>query len=255
MPTWDAAQYLRFEDERTRPARDLLARVPLEAPARIVDLGCGPGNSTALLRARWPQAQLAGVDSSAEMLATARQAQPELDWIQADIAAWRPEAPLDLVYSNATMQWLPDHARLFPRLLEAVAEGGVLAVQMPHNYEQPSHALMREVGRSGPWKERVASARLVSPVADAGFYYELLAPRCAHIELWETTYFHVMDNAEAVLEWTRGSGLRPFLEALEAEERTPFEALYLEALRGAYTPRADGKLIFPFPRLFMVAMR
>src|SRR5215204_5774127 len=175
MQGWDAGQYLRFADERTRPALDLLARLDLAVPRRAIDLGCGPGNSTALLRERWPDAEIAGLDSSPDMLAAARRDHPGIDFIAGDIAEWAPAEPCDLVFSNAALQWVGDHARLLPRLLAAVAPGGALAVQMARNHDFATHALMRRVAAEGPWRDRLADARDPSPVRPPEFYYDCLA--------------------------------------------------------------------------------
>ncbi|CAL95250.1 trans-aconitate 2-methyltransferase [Azoarcus olearius] len=253
MPTWDDQQYLKFADERTRAARDLLARVPLDDAATVVDLGCGPGNSTALLVERWPQARVVGVDSSAEMLRSARQALPQVEWMQADLRAWAPAAPVDLIFANAVMQWLPDHATLLPELLRHLRPGGVLAIQMPRNYDEPSHRLMRET--PGPWAARLAGARAIAPLPAAAWYYDLLAPHARQLELWQTTYEQVMDDAGAIVEWVRGTGLRPYLEALAEDEHPAYLAAYEAGIDAAYPPRSDGRRLFPFPRLFMVAVR
>ena len=164
MHRWDAGQYLRFADERTRPALDLLARLDLAAPRRVVDLGCGPGNSTALLRERWPEAAITGLDSSADMLETACRDHPGIAFVAGDISSWSPRAPCDLVFSNAALQWVGDHERLLPRLFEAVAPGGALAVQMPRNHDFATHRLMRQAAAEGPWRDRLAGARDPSPV-------------------------------------------------------------------------------------------
>jgi trans-aconitate 2-methyltransferase len=253
MPAWDDEQYLKFADERTRPARELLARVPLQAAERVVDLGCGPGNSTALLHERWPGARVTGVDSSAEMLQRARADLPQLEWQHADVGRFVADAPLDVLFGNAVLQWLPEHRVLLPRLFAQVRSGGVLAVQMPHNFAEPSHRWMREL--PGPWQARMSGVRAHSPVEDAGFYYDLLAPEARHVDLWLTRYEHVMDSAESIVEWVKGTGLRPFLDMLEAKERPPFLSDYTRALDAAYPARSDGKRLFSFPRLFIVAVR
>jgi len=253
MPTWDDEQYLKFADERTRPARELLARVPRQAAQRIVDLGCGPGNSTALLHERWPTARVTGVDNSAQMLQRARADLPQLEWQQADVGRFVADAPLDLLFGNAVLQWLPDHRELVPRLFAQLRPGGVLAVQMPHNFAEPSHRWMREL--PGPWRARTAGVRAHSPVEDAACYYDLLAPQARHVDLWLTRYEHVMESAESIVEWVKGTGLRPFLDVLEADERSAFLSAYTSALDAAYPARGDGKRLFSFPRLFIVAVR
>lgn len=253
MTTWDQAQYLKFGDQRTRAAEELLARVPLATPARVVDLGCGPGNSTALLHARWPGAQLTGVDNSVDMLARARRDFPDTEWVLADLRGYRAEGPLDVLFANAVLQWLPDHAELFPALLEQVAPGGALAVQMPYNFNEPSHRAMREV--DGPWRKRIQEVRALTPVADARFYYDLLAPHTQAVDIWQTTYQHVMADAPAIVEWVKGTGLRPYLDVLTDEERPLYLESYAAAIDRAYPVRSDGRRLFQFPRLFLVAVR
>jgi trans-aconitate 2-methyltransferase len=255
MTAWNAAQYLRFGDERTRPCRDLAARVDVAAPARVIDLGCGPGNSTAVLRQRWPAAEITGLDSSEEMLAKARADGAAL-WMQGDIARWAEEEgkPFDVVFSNAALQWVPDHGTLFPRLLSRVAAGGALAAQLPAYSDQPGQRLIREVARSAKWQARFTKAPVDWRAESVEFYYDTLAARVARLELWETEYVHVVDGTHAVVEWYRATGLRPFLNALPAEgDRAEFLAEYHEALLPHYRPRPDGKVLFPFRRLFVLA--
>jgi trans-aconitate 2-methyltransferase len=252
MPDWDDAQYLKFADERTRPARELLERVPVASARRVVDLGCGPGNSTALLQARWPDAQLTGVDDSAEMLKRARQELPNVEWIEADAGTYAPNEPVDVLFSNALLQWLPAHERLVPRLLSHVRPGGALAFQVPYNFNEPSHRAMRET--PGPWASRTAAVRTQSPVSAPAFYYDLLAPSASSVDIWQTRYEHVMADATAIVEWVKGTGLRPYLEALTPSERPLFLEAYTRAIDAAYPPRRDGKRLFSFPRLFVVAV-
>ena len=253
MSQWDDSQYLKFADERTRPAEELLRRVPLAAAERVVDLGCGPGNSTALLRARWPNAQLTGVDNSPEMLRAAKKALPDVEWVEADAFEYRPSAPVDLLFANAVFHWLPNHEQLFPALLAHLRPGGVLAVQMPHNFMEPSHRAMREL--PGPWLERIAEVSALTPVASASFYYDVLAPRVSKLDIWQTRYEHVMNDAQAIVEWVKGTGLRPYLDALKDSERATYLEGYRNAVDAAYPPRSDGKRLFSFPRLFIVAVR
>jgi trans-aconitate 2-methyltransferase len=253
MPDWSAEQYLRFAGERTQACRDLAARVD-SSPRTVVDLGCGPGNSTAVLAARWPGASIVGLDSSADMLATARRDHPALDWRQSDIAEWAAEdGPVfDLVFSNAALQWLPDHAELLPRLL---ARSSVLAVQMPASTTEPAQRVMRDMAASSRWRPRFRESIKDWHTQDAGFYYDILSPAAARIDLWYTDYLHVMYGPAAIVEWYRGTGLRPFLDALAPEDRDPFLAEYRDAIRPAYPPRADGRVLFPFRRLFLLAHR
>jgi trans-aconitate 2-methyltransferase len=253
MPAWDDVQYLKFADARTRPAAELLQRVPNASPAHVVDLGCGPGNSTALLLERWPSARIIGVDSSEQMLQRARSALPQLSFVAADVRWFRPEAPSDVVFANAVLQWLPAHEQLLPELLGTVAPGGTLALQMPDNWQEPSHRLMREVAtRFMPDLSRVETrAAILTPAQ----YYDLLAPRAAWVDIWQGRYEHVMPDAAAIVEWVKGTGLRPFLEALPEGERASFLEDYERELDKAYPVRTDGKRLFTFPRLFIVAGR
>ena len=254
MPEWSAAQYLKFADQRTRPAADLLARVARDAPARAIDLGCGPGNSTALLAARWPRAHLAGLDNAPDMLATARRDHPAIEWITADLVTWQPPKRdaerYDVVFSNAALQWVPDHERLFPRLLDAVAPGGAFAVQMPRAAGK-AQSVIREIAADGPWAAKLAG-RDRAQVHPPSVYYELLARRVRRIDLWETEYHQVMESTAAIAEWLKGSGLRSFLPLLSDDERTQFLARYQAEIDAAYPAQTDGRVIFPFRRLFMV---
>jgi trans-aconitate 2-methyltransferase len=252
MPTWDDTQYRMFIDARTRPAAELLARVPLTAAERVIDLGSGPGNSTALLAARWPDAHITGIDNSPEMLRSARAALPQLEWLECDVAQYRPDAPVDVSFSNATLQWLPDHPQLIPQLLASVRPGGVLAIQMPFNFAEPSHRLMGEISRKFLTAGQVVRATVT--LREAGRYYDLLAPHCRGVDIWQTRYEHVMPDPTAIVEWVKGTGLRPYLEALPAPAREPFLDEYTQAIDAAYPRRSDGKRLFSFPRLFIVAL-
>src|ERR1700761_7668230 len=249
--TWNPTVYLAFADERTRPAAELLARVQTEHPARVADLGCGPGNSTAPLRERWPDAHIDGVDSSSEMLEKARKSGIKADWELADLATWTASAPYDVIFSNATYQWLPHHDVLLPRLLGFVKPGGVFAFQVPNNMQAPSHVLMRETGAAGPWAAKLKNVREVA-VQPTESYYDLLRPLAASVDIWETEYLQVLKGEDAVYHWVSGTGLRPFVAALDDGERERFIAEYKTRLNKAYPPRADGTTLFPFKRLFAV---
>jgi trans-aconitate 2-methyltransferase len=263
--SWDPAQYLKYAGERLRPALDLIARVPLPRPATIADLGCGAGNVTRILAERWPDAAITGIDSSAAMLAQARATlrdRPRSEWLEADLAAWTAAAPpaaFDLVYSNAALHWLDDHATLFPRLLVTVAPGGALAVQMPSNFAAPSHTALAEVVASAPWRERLAPLMRATPVAPAAQYFEWLAPCARTIDAWTSEYLHVLapsaDGEHPVVAWTRGTALTPFLAALDPDAQVAFVAAYRARIAAAYPPRADGRVLFPFRRVFVVALR
>ncbi len=264
MLDWNPALYRRFEDERTRPAQELLARVPLIAAARVVDLGCGPGNSTELLAQRFSQAQVTGIDNSQAMLASARERLPAARFELGDIATWVPavsqgavagRAP-DLIYANAALQWVPGHETLIQRLFAALAPGGVLALQMPDNRAEPSHRLMREVAAQAPWAAAIGDApKLRTDLLDIGGYYDLLAPVAASVDAWHTIYQHPMASAAAIVEWLRGTGLRPFVDHLPADLQAGYLAEYERRVAQAYPARTDGQRLLAFPRLFIVAQR
>jgi trans-aconitate 2-methyltransferase len=254
-PSWDPCQYERFGGERLRPALDLIGRLDLDRPRRIVDLGCGTGEITALLKGRWPEAEVTGIDSAPAMLAKAVARDAGVAWVEADIAAWTPpEHSFDLVFSNAALHWLDGHERLMARLMRAVAGGGALAVQMPRNFAAPSHRLMREVAAAGAWRDRLLPLLRPEPVLPPQRYYDVLSPLASEIEIWESEYLHVLEGDAPVVEWVKGSALRPLLDALpEPALRQAFLALYGERIAAAYPRRSDGRTLFAFRRLFLIA--
>jgi trans-aconitate 2-methyltransferase len=253
---WSPSLYTKFIAERTRAAGDLLARVPLTAPGRVFDLGCGPGNSSALLQRRFPDAELVGLDTSEAMLSHARAAAPGARFVRADIGAWAPEAPADLIFCNAALQFVADHHRLVPRLASFLAPGGAFAAQMPSTAAESSHALMRMIAAEGPWVSRLVPVAKTQPlIASIDEYYEWLRPVCPTIEIWITTYFYVFDSAADVADFFAGSALQPFLERLADEERCAFLDRYREGLREAYPAQSDGRVLLPYPRIFMVGVR
>lgn len=254
--SWSASQYVAFEAERTRPVRDLLSAVEPGAVRRAIDLGCGPGNSTEVLISRFPEAAVSGLDSSPDMIEAARRRLPAVGFEVGSVEDWDPPEAFDVILANAVFQWLPDHARLFPRLVGKLAPGGALAVQMPDNLDQPSHRLMGEIAADGPWADRLAAATGErTEVGSAEWYFRLLQPLCARVDVWRTTYQHLLAGPSAVVEWFKGSGLRPFLAPLDEGERTAFLARYEAAIAAAYPPAPDGTVLLPFPRLFIVAVR
>ena len=266
--SWSAKQYTLFEEERTRPVRDLVAAIPGEA-TRAIDLGCGPGNSTEVLAARFPGAAISGIDSSQDMIDAARARMPQIEWSVADISTWDGTGPHDVILANAALQWVPDHATLMPRLLGKLSEGGgdhlggshsfggSLAVQMPDNLDQPSHRLMRQVAADGPWAEQLAkSAGERTMVGSPAWYYDLLAPHCRRVDIWRTTYYHrLKDGPSGIVEWFKSTGLRPYLLPLDEAMRAAFLARYEREVAKAYPALDDGSVLLPFPRLFIVATR
>jgi trans-aconitate 2-methyltransferase len=257
MPEWDSKQYLQFEEERTRPCRDLAHRIAVARPGKIIDLGCGPGNSTAVLAQCWPESKIIGLDSSTEMIEKARRGSLGAQWVVGTIQSWADSntTKFDIVFSNAALQWVEDHAAIFPKLMEHVIPGGALGVQVPGNFDATAHRLMRELVASERWRSRIGSVREWH-VHDVPFYYDALAPHAQRLDLWESEYIHVLSNSAAIVEWYKGTGLRPFLEALHSNsDRDAFIADYFKLIQQAYPPRRDGRVLFPFRRIFMIAYR
>lgn len=250
MADWNPSLYLQFAAERTRPAMELVARIANRPVRYAADLGCGPGNSTALLHAAWPEAQITGVDTSPAMLEKAQQALQGCRFVEADIARWRPEQPLDVLYANASLQWIPDHPTLFPQLVSLLADDGVLAVQMPDNWQEPSHALMRQTASElgHPSRGRV-------PLPKVSEYYDMLVQAGCEVDIWRTTYFHRLDSHQGIIDWLSATGLRPYLQDLDSVSQQAFLQRYLHLLEENYVRQHDGSVLLAFPRLFIVARR
>jgi len=253
--SWSAEQYLKFEDERTRPARDLLRAVPARGIHRVADLGCGPGNSTELLAERFPGASIVGVDNAADMIRAARERLPGVGFSLSAIEDWSEEGPWDLIFANAALQWVGAHGTLLPRLARLLAPGGSLAIQMPDNLAEPSHVAMTTVAATAAFAGKTAGAEGArTAIAAADWYYALLKPVCTRVDIWRTTYYHPLAGGlDAVVQWLKGTGLTPYLKRLTGEEQAAFLAAYREELAKSYKPLADGAVILPFPRLFIVA--
>ena len=256
MSNWNAAHYLKYGDERTRAAADLAARIKLDTPNRIVDLGCGPGNSTQILRTRWPESDLVGIDNSSEMIETAIESFPEQNWFLADASTWVPANPIDLVYSNAALQWLPNHEALMPRLFSMIAPGGALAFQIPSSTYATVRKLIHEISCDSAWTERMNGPRNALTMQHPSFYYDALVANAAQMDIWETEYNHVLESKDSIVDWIASTGLRPFLAALDDDdERNAFLTQLRRRVSGAYESRADGKVLYPFRRLFVIAYR
>lgn len=255
--TWDPGQYLKFRDERTRPSIDLASRIQLASPAAILDVGCGPGNSTEVLHQRWPTARVTGLDSSEEMIAKARSSHDWGAWIRADAASLAGTAEgtsWDLVFSNATLQWIPDHERLVPALFGLVRPGGALAVQVPANAGSPLHRSLVRTAEDARWSRFTSGCASRLVYHEPSFYYELLCGIAERIDLWETVYYHAMHDHQALIEWYKGTGMRPCLERLRDEpSRQAFETAVLEGCRTEYPVQPNGRVIYPFRRLFFIA--
>jgi trans-aconitate 2-methyltransferase len=253
--SWDPTQYTLFTEARTRPARELIERIPLETVRSIADLGCGEGAVTRLLAERWPAARITGIDSSSEMLATARAACPGVRYIEADIATWSPDAPVDLLFSNAALQWIDEHRALMPRLFTHLSTGGVFAVQMPGNYDAPSHRALAGLAQSDRWRTQTGHLVRSNPVAAPVTYLDLLGSEVASFEGWETTDYLLLNGRDSVLEWMKGTALRPYLGALPPSDASQFIAELARILAEAYPGRADGSTVFPFRRVYFIATR
>ncbi|MBL0371620.1 trans-aconitate 2-methyltransferase [Rhizobium sp. KVB221] len=254
MP-WSPSQYVKFEDERTRPARDLLAQVPLERVTHGIDLGCGPGNSTELLIERYGAKAISGLDGDENMVEAARKRLPDTQIMLADLLTWRPSEPQDLMFANAVFQWLPNHLDIFDRLMDRLAPGGVLAVQMPDNLDEPSHLLMEESAQAGPWRNAFAKPARRAALPKPSAYYDRLIGKSVRVDIWHTIYNHPMDGAPAIVEWVKSTGLRTYLDRIAAERQAEFLEDYTARIAKAYPRLGNGKVLFRFPRLFFVAVK
>lgn len=255
MPTWNPSQYLRFADERGRPFVDLVSRIDTEASS-VVDLGCGPGQLTPVLRARFPEAKILGVDSSVEMIerAEAEGTDPEARYETADVAGWDPEGPVDVIASNALFQWVPDSFGVIKRLASHVRSGGAFAIQTPHNFDAPSHRLLHAISSAGPFAEHTRGLHDDRGTEGAADYLALFAGLGWSVDAWETTYQHVLPGVDPVFDWVSGTGARPILQALPADLRARFVVEYKASLREAYPQRGFGTVL-PFARVFCVAVK
>ena len=250
---WDPDRYLTFADERGRPFLELISRIDADAPRTVVDLGCGAGNLTVLLARRWPRARVLGVDSSAEMVAAAPVGEG-VEFVVGDIEGWCSDEPVDVLVCNAALQWVPGHLDLVRSWPGRLAPGGWLAIQVPGNYDQPSHAILLDLVRSERWRPLLADIQLNRQAHDPAEYLDLLAPAGCDVDAWETTYLHVLPGPDPVTEWYRGTGLRPVLAALDPGQAEEFVADYGKRVREAYPPAPYGTVL-PFRRVFVVARR
>ncbi|MGA8074389.1 MAG: methyltransferase domain-containing protein [Candidatus Acidiferrales bacterium] len=255
MTVWHPETYLKYANIRFRAALDLIERIPLGRCERAYDLGCGTGHLTQALQERWPEARITGVDSSAEMLSHARGEFPKIEWVQADLTSWRADAPADLLFSNATFQWVPDHEHLLPSLLGQVRKGGFFAMQMPRHIESPGHLLLLETAREERWRERLLPVTLGLVVHTPEQYWRWISPQAARVDIWETIYQHELEGENPVVEFFRGTQLRPYVQALTEDEAKEFVAAYAARIARAFPKQANGKTLFPFRRIFIVAER
>lgn len=251
---WDPGEYLRFGDERTRPAVDLASRIAVESPRAVIDLGCGPGNSTQVLRRRSPRARISGLDSSAPMIARARRSYPDQEWVLGDLASWEAGAPCDVVFSNVALQWAHDHASLIGRFFSKVAPGGALAFQIRSGDYSAVRSCVHETSRDQAWASRMEGARAALTTEAPSFYDDALAPQASSVEMWETEYRHVMESASAIVGWVSSTGPRPFLEALESDgQKRRFVEMLTVRFADRYAPQVDERVLFPFRPPFVIA--
>lgn len=254
MKDWSANQYLMFNDERSRPARDLISAISRHdeiAIKNIVDIGCGPGNSTELLQYYWPKARISGFDNSPDMIAKAKSRLPQIHFEIGDIESWNVPQDVDLLFSNAVFQWLPNHVVELQRLFGEMKNGAILAIQMPDNLNEPIHQAMIDVAQDPRWCSRIGNIAR-DKLEDTGVYYDALAPLACHIDLWHSIYNHVMDGHQAIVDWVKGAALRPFLAPLNDTEKEIFLIFYLDRIKKSYPVQKDGKILLRFPRFFIV---
>lgn len=252
---WDPNIYLSFERTRLQLALDLIHRIPNRDYREIADLGCGPENVTEILKQQWPKANVTGFDSSRDMLEKAKSSFPHLNWVEKDAANFHCEKPIDVIFSNACLQWLPDHKTLMPNLLNQLNDGGVLAIQMPNNYRRPTHQLVEDAAHKSNNYKFLENLFNPIPVESPNFYYDILSPYSTHLEIWETDYLQTLEGENPVTDWTTGSYLRPFLQALKGQDRIQFEECYRELILDAYPKQKNGKTLLPFKRLFILAIK
>jgi len=254
VTTWEPQTYLRYADIRFRAGLDLIARIPKSEYSTIYDLGCGTGHLTRILADTFPNSKVTGIDSSPEMLAEARREFPTLDWEKADISSWHPPASADLIYANAALQWVPDHETLLPSLLNKLRPGGVLAMQVPRHFESPSHLGLKELVMQIEWRAKL-ELLLLAPIPPPETYWRWLSPHARNLELWETIYLQVLEGKDPVVNFMRGTALRPFLSALPEHQAARFIDAFAARMAIAYPPQPNGQTLFPFRRLFVVAQR
>jgi trans-aconitate 2-methyltransferase len=256
MGDWNPEQYLKFKNERTQPSIDLVSRIRIEKAESIIDIGCGPGNSTQILHQRWPSAEIVGIDRSEEMIKKAREDYPQQKWFIADAASFQSDVLYDIVFSNAVLQWISHHEVLIPNLFRMVRNKGALAVQVPANNGSPLHKALLSVSRNDHWHRYTEGCEKLLHYQSSEYYYNLLTPLTSEIELWETTYYHVLPSHRGLIEWYKSTGMRPFLDRLPDEaNKKKFEKEVLEKCKDNYKIQNNGKILYPFNRIFFIAYK
>lgn len=254
MLNWNSNQYLKFKNERTQPAFDLANRICIDNPKNIIDIGCGPGNSTFVLKNRFPNANIIGIDNSADMISKAKSKDSSINFVQADVNEFFAECKdkFDVVFSNACIQWIPNHKDLLSKLMRILKINGVLAIQIPYNYNEPIHKIISKVTTNSKWKSIFTTLRQ-KYVLEISEYYDLLSEISSDFQMWQTVYFHKMTSYESILEWYRGTGLRPYLNQLNENQTAEFEKDIMNEIKQVYSVQSNGEIIFRFPRLFFIA--
>lgn len=254
--SWNSEQYLKFKAERTQPAIDLANRITVRAPTDIIDIGCGPGNSTEILKKRYPNAAVVGADNSENMLEAAREKYPDIEFILCDASndLNSIDRKFDIVFSNACIQWVPDHHKLLREMMSLLKEGGELAVQIPMNYDEPIHKIIGETASSEKWRDKFNDPRHFYTLTPEK-YYDILSEISSDFSMWQTTYFHRMKSHSNIMEWYKSTGLRPYLETLSPADKEEFEKDIFTEVEKAYPKQANGEIIFRFPRLFFKAVK
>ena len=257
MSDWKPNLYLEFGKERTQPSVDLVTRIDVENPKRIIDIGCGPGNSTSILKARWVNAEIIGLDNSEAMINEAKSKYPDIDWFYADASGDLSKlGKFDIVFSNAAIQWMPSHEILLPKLFGILNKGGVLAVQVPCTKYMPMHTEIVKITSTDKWKNYFANMANTYSIHTADFYYNIICNLTKEIDLWQTDYYHIMNAHSDIVKWFSGSGLRPYLDCLKDDDiKTEFLKEYENALQNKYPIQSDGKILFPFTRIFFIAVK
>jgi len=253
---WNPDLYLKFKNERTQPSIDLISKINISfRPKSILDIGCGPGNSSQALLQRWPGAKLTGIDSSPNMIDKAKKSYPDNIWIVADASKYTSDTKYDIVFSNATIQWIPNHENLFKNFLNMTNDGGVLAVSVPRFDEMPISKILNKVAGNEKWKTATKGCAETFTRYDYQFYYNLISPDYQTVEMWQTDYIHVLESQPAIIEWISSTGMKPYLDRLNEKEKTQFEDEVLSEVKHYYPVQNNGKVLFPFKRLFMIGYK
>jgi len=253
---WDPQQYLQFKHERTQPSRDLVARIDIDDPKTIIDVGCGPGNSTQILNTRWPNAVIVGLDNSEKMIERARKDYPNQQWMVGDALTYTTNQAYDIVFSNAAIQWIPNHDVLIPRLFQLAQKNGILAIQVPANHESPLYRIIVRTSQKRKWRAFTKGYELAITYHNAEYYYNALVSLTQKVALWETTYYHILKSHQDLIEWYRSTAMKPILDRLQTDERrADFEEEVLSESKEYYALQRDGRIIYPFKRLFFTARK